>query len=152
MSEAKENRQFIHKIKSKRKSEIDKMFHRVHEQVFKDVDCLTCARCCKTTGPRLLMKDIIRIAKALNMKPNAFISAYVRSDEEHDYVFKTMPCPFLEKDNTCIIYDVRPKACRTYPHTDRINQKQLLRLHVLNADICPAVNKMFSRLKKNTKI
>lgn len=27
------------------------------------------------------------------------------------------PCPKLKGDNTCRIYEKRPKACRAYPHT-----------------------------------
>lgn len=44
---------------------------------------------------------------------------YLRVDEDNDKVFKSMPCPFLGEDNLCSIYDIRPKACREFPHTDR---------------------------------
>jgi len=60
-------------------------------------------------------------------------------DEEEDYVLKSSPCSFLEKDNSCSIYDVRPLACREYPHTDRKNMFQVLEITAENSLICPAV-------------
>lgn len=71
---------------------------------------------------------------------------YVRVDEDGDQVFQSMPCPFLGSDNHCSIYEHRPKACRDYPHTDRVKQHQLLELHTINAKICPAVEKVFLEL------
>jgi Fe-S-cluster containining protein len=56
------------------------------------------------------------------------VETYLLLDEEHDYVFRQQPCPFLGVDNYCSIYEVRPKACREYPHTDRDKFHQLLNL------------------------
>ncbi len=53
------------------------------------------------------------------MKLSAFEDLFLEVDEDGDKVFKAMPCPFLGDDNLCSIYDVRPKACREFPHTDR---------------------------------
>ena len=53
------------------------------------------------------------------MKLPAFEAEFLQVDEDGDKVFKSMPCPFLGGDNLCSIYDVRPKACREFPHTDR---------------------------------
>ena len=55
---------------------------------------------------------------------------------------------FLGKDNYCSIYDVRPKACREFPHTDRIKQSQLLKLTEKNIEVCPAVFEIVEKLKK----
>jgi hypothetical protein len=70
-------------------------------------------------------------------------------DEEYDYVFRQQPCPFLGADNYCSIYDVRPKACREYPHTDRDKFHQLLNLSVKNTVICPAVLEVFEGLEES---
>ena len=83
------------------------------------------------------------------MKDVEFVDRYVRVDEDGDQVFKSMPCPFLGADNYCSIYDVRPKACREYPHTDRVNQYQLLKLHEKNAGICPAVERILNRITEH---
>ena len=108
-------------LRNLKKKNIDTLFQKHHYKVFEEIDCLVCANCCITTGPLVLERDIDRISKYLRIKPTVFIKEYLRRDEDNDWVFKTMPCPFLDSDNYCHIYDVRPKACREYPHTDRKN-------------------------------
>ena len=76
---------------------------------------------------------------------------FLRVDEDQDYVLKKLPCSFLMQDNRCSIYDVRPKACREFPHTDRIKQKQLLNLTQKNTEVCPAVFNIIENLKKELK-
>ena len=53
----------------------------LHEQEFQNTDCLECANCCKTTGPLFTDKDIVRIAKYLRMKPQAFTDQYLNIDK-----------------------------------------------------------------------
>ena len=72
----------------------------------------------------------------------------MRIDEDRDYVLKTVPCDFLSEDNSCSIYKVRPKACREYPHTNRIKQHQILKLTEKNIEVCPAVYDIVEKLKK----
>jgi Fe-S-cluster containining protein len=72
----------------------------------------------------------------------------VTLDEDGDYVFKSMPCPFLLPDNYCSIYDARPKACREYPHTDRKNFEQIYKLTVKNTATCPIAFEVLSDLIK----
>ena len=73
---------------------------------------------------------------------------FLHIDEDNDYVLKSVPCTFLDADNQCSIYHVRPKACREYPHTNRIKQHQLLKLTEKNVSICPAVFQITEQLKK----
>ena len=73
--------------------------YELHEAEFEKTDCLTCANCCKTTGPLFTDKDIQRIAKFLRMKVVDFTKQYLRIDEDNDYVLKTLPCSFLFSDN-----------------------------------------------------
>jgi len=122
------------------------MMHDAHAEAFSCIDCLECANCCTTTGPLLTDKDISRLAKHLRMKDAAFVDEYVRVDEDGDQVFKSMPCPFLGADNYCSVYEHRPKACREYPHTDRVKQHQLLKLHLKNTEICPAVEQVLAKV------
>lgn len=127
------------KMKQAKPNDLDQKFHKGHEAEFKKMDCLSCANCCKTTSPIFRDADIRRISKHLRIKEGKFISDYLRMDEEQDYVLKSSPCSFLEKDNSCSIYDVRPLACREYPHTDRKNMFQVLEITAENSLICPAV-------------
>ncbi|MDH3323901.1 MAG: YkgJ family cysteine cluster protein, partial [Flavobacteriaceae bacterium] len=116
---------------------------------FEEIDCLECANCCKTTSPIFTEKDIQRIAKHLKVKEHKFIDQYLERDKDDFMVLKSAPCAFLDTDNTCFIYDVRPKACRDYPHTNRKKFIQLTDLTLNNLEICPAVFKIVEALKKN---
>ncbi|MCH8546582.1 MAG: YkgJ family cysteine cluster protein [Cryomorphaceae bacterium] len=125
---------------------LDAAFAEADEEVFAEFDCLTCANCCKTTGPLFTDGDIDRIARHLNMRPGSFTETYLRIDEDGDYVLKSVPCTFLENDNRCSIYDVRPKACREYPHTQQKRQHSILHLTEKNIAICPAAEKIVQKV------
>ena len=92
--------------------------------------------------------DIERISKHFRQKPQQFIDQYLRIDEDNDYVLKSVPCTFLESDNKCFIYDVRPKACREFPHTDRKKFQQISDLTMKNVAICPAAYNIVEEMKK----
>lgn len=143
----KENAAFIKRLKKVQKRELDKQFHKEHEAAFDRIDCLDCANCCKTTSPIFTEQDIKRLSKLFKLKQNAFIDEYLRLDEDGDYVLKSSPCPFLQSDNTCFVYDVRPQACREYPHTNRKNMYQILNLTRKNMEICPAVAEIVGNLR-----
>ncbi len=146
--ESKSIKKVIAQLRKMRKGDVDKKIHQLHQEAFAKIDCLECANCCKTTGPLFTQKDIYSIAGHLNLTPNAFIDKYLRIDEDSDYALQTVPCPFLGTDNYCSIYEFRPKACRDYPHTDRVNQLGILKLTEKNVSICPAVADIFSHLTK----
>lgn len=143
-----ENRIFLKKVQKKNSREVDDAFHRLHDEVFEEIDCLTCANCCKTTSPIFYETDIERVAKSLRMKPGDFVEKYLRIDEDKDYVLKSSPCPFLDGQNYCGVYKDRPKACREYPHTNRKKIVQIMELTYKNTLVCPAVLQIVERLKK----
>ena len=146
--EIKPIKKVIARLRKMRKGSVDKKIHHLHEEAFTKVDCLECANCCKTTGPLFTQKDIDLIASRLNLSPNTFIKKYLRIDEDNDYVLQSVPCPFLGEYNYCTIYEFRPKACREYPHTNRVNQIGILKLTEKNISICPAVADIFLHLAK----
>jgi len=143
----KENKVFFKKLKKVKPKILDAQIHTLHNEVFTCTDCLKCANCCTTTGPLFTYKDINRIAKHLKLKPSAFTDKYLKIDEDKDFVLKQVPCIFLSKENHCSIYNVRPKACREFPHTDRIKQHQILKLTEKNVSVCPAVYEIVEKLK-----
>ena len=135
-----------YKKNKKRLGKMDTIVQQLHNEVSEKIDCLTCANCCRSLGPAIYDKDIERMAKALRIKPSEVVSSYLRIDEDGDYVFKSMPCPFLMNDNYCSIYESRPKACREYPHTDRKNFEQIYKLTVKNASTCPIAYEVLYKL------
>jgi Fe-S-cluster containining protein len=148
---AKEHKKFLENLKRKPPKNLDYLAEETHEEIFQEIDCLSCANCCKTTGPLFTEKDIERISKHLRMKPKDFERKFLQIDEDEDKVLQNLPCWFLGEDNKCSIYEVRPKACREYPHTDRKKVYQINKLMLKNTLICPAafvwVEKMQERVK-----
>jgi Fe-S-cluster containining protein len=142
-----ENKKFLQSLKRRNPREVDDQFHRLHEEVFEETNCLECANCCKTTSPIFYQNDIERLAKGMRMKPGDFIGKYLRIDEDRDYVLQSSPCPFLDAENYCMVYEDRPKACREYPHTDRKKMVQITELTYKNTMVCPAVLEIVERLK-----
>ena len=144
----KENKVFFSKLKKKPPKQLDYIMQDLHEEEFSRTNCLECANCCKTTGPLFTDKDIERIAKYLKLKPQQFVEQYLRIDEDKDHVLKSVPCTFLDADNYCMIYDVRPKACREFPHTDRKKFHQISHLTLKNVAICPAAFNIVEAMKR----
>ena len=154
LSEAKKNRKIFRKklnqLKKQGPKALNLQFNDLHDKEFETMDCLSCANCCKTTSPIFRNADINRIAKHLREKAGNFTEKYLKLDEDNDYVLQKSPCSFLNKDNTCQIYDVRPLACREYPHTDRKNVTQIMDLTIRNTTVCPAVARIVENIIKDS--
>ena len=148
LQKQKEHRKFLATLKKKAPKNLDKIVQEVHTEVFREIDCTKCANCCKFLGPLFTESDISRIAKHFRMRLPVFEDMYLRVDEDNDKVFKSMPCPFLGEDNLCSIYDIRPKACREFPHTDRKKIYQINHLTIQNTLICPAVYLFVEKLQE----
>jgi uncharacterized protein len=121
------------------KKEVLRAIPELHEKAFEQIDCLKCARCCKGYSPRFKGPDIKRISKILGMKETAFIEKYLVYDEEGDYVAVTSPCPFLEENNQCGIYEDRPSDCKRFPYTDEDVILKRPQLTMKNSSFCPIV-------------
>ncbi len=144
----KENKILVRRLSAIDSRKLDARVHAIHEAVFDQINCLDCANCCRTLGPRITDTDVQRIAASLRIKPSGFVEQYLVVDEDGDYIFKSMPCPFLGSDNYCAVYNVRPKACREYPHTNQRRVYQVMELTLKNTAICPAVFEILERLRK----
>lgn len=139
-SDKRSIKKIIRNLRNRSSKLVDQEFYNAHHHVFdKIIRCLDCANCCHSLGPRLTDKDIDRLSRHLKLKPSQFTSTYLKTDEDADFVFKSMPCPFLNNDNYCRVYEQRPRACREYPHTDRNKMHKMLHATEKNAHVCPAV-------------
>ncbi|MBA6155332.1 YkgJ family cysteine cluster protein [Tenacibaculum sp. S7007] len=149
----KENKKYFSMLKRRTPKNLDVVVQQIHDEEFKRTDCLDCGNCCKTTSPIFTDKDTERIAKYLKMKVRDFTEQYLERDSDDFMVLKTAPCSFLdESDNSCFIYDVRPKACAEYPHTNRRKFIQIADLTIKNTEICPATYRIVEELKKRLPV
>ena len=145
----KENEKYFARLKKRTPKRLDYLMQELHDEEFEKTDCLECGNCCKTTSPIFTDKDVERIAKSLKMKVAAFQEQYLVRDEDDFMVLKTAPCSFFdESDNTCFIYNVRPKACAEYPHTNRKKFIGITDLTIANTAVCPATYNIVENLKK----
>lgn len=133
-------------LKRAEKNKVLRKLPTLHEEAFKKIDCLSCANCCKNYSPRFKTPDVKRIAKRLSMKESVFIETYLRVDEDGDFVVKTQPCPFLDADNTCSIYDSRPSDCARFPYTDEDVIVKRQALTIKNTSFCPITYYVLERL------
>jgi len=138
-------------MRKRRSSADDQTLSALHDEVFSQTNCLQCANCCKSYPPLLKAPDIRRIAKHTGLSEAEFMSRYLVLDEDDDWVMHSTPCPFLQADNLCAIYAVRPAACREYPHTNRKKLYQIKDITMQNAEICPAVAPILERMAQNLK-
>ncbi len=129
------------------KNKILKQLPDLHDAAFEQIDCLTCARCCKNYSPRFKTPDIKRISKLLKMRESVFIDTYLTLDNEGDYVSKSQPCPFLGSDNYCSIYDHRPSDCQRFPYTNEDVLFKRPAITLKNATFCPAVYFVLEKLR-----
>src|SRR5690242_16599153 len=89
-------------------SQLDAKVFRITERVWAQIDCTTCANCCKHVRPTLSEEDIQRLTALLGVTRDAFIEAYLEPNEdENQWHMRTVPCPFL-KDDKCTVYEDRP--------------------------------------------
>lgn len=147
-----ENKRYFAKLRKKPPKQLDYVMDELHEAEFARTDCLSCANCCKTTGPLFTNADIERITKHFRMKPSQFIDTYLKVDEENDFVLQQVPCGFLDAENHCLIYDIRPKACREFPHANRRKFHQIAELTMKNVGICPAAFNIVEAMKQRIKL
>lgn len=142
------NQKFLKGLRAGQSRQLGEAAGGFHDEVFAVIDCLACANCCKSIPPILNETDVRRVAKALGMRPSDFHQQYVVLDEDGDMVMKGKPCPLLQADNTCSVYESRPRACREYPHTDRAQFAENLKLHATNSQYCPAVFHILNKLRQ----
>ena len=133
------NFNFIHRLKMKSDRVVDRVAHRLHEEAFSIIDCTQCANCCKESSPLFRKSDVRRIAEHLGVTPDDFKAMYLKADEDGDLVPKTLPCPFLGTDNRCTVYEVRPRDCAEYPHTQKKGFTYRTHGIASNSLTCPAV-------------
>ncbi len=146
-------RAFLSKIKKDPPVNLDKLSKTLEKEVWKEIDCLSCANCCKTMTPTFTKIDIKRIAKHFELTPIAFSKKWLRKDRVGDMLNKTEPCQFLNlKDNKCSIYEIRPADCASFPHLSRKKMVDYVHVHKQNVELCPATYKLVEKMQEAMEV
>jgi len=140
-------RSFLNKTEKTPPPAIDKITPVVAQEVWQEVDCLSCANCCKKMTPTFTPADLKRISKHFGQTPEEFRKQWLRKDRNKDLINKTEPCQFLNlEDNKCSIYAVRPADCAGFPHLSKRKWTDYAYIHKQNIDYCPATYKMVEKM------
>jgi len=127
--------------------QLDALVRETTDQVWKEIDCTTCANCCKTLRIVVDNNDIRRLAARLGMSFQQFSRKYVRAEADKTKFLASTPCQFLAADNRCTVYDDRPQACRDFPYLHDPGFRSRTLMMIENCATCPIVFNVWQRLK-----
>lgn len=143
-----ENKAFRAWLKTQDPQLIADTVDRLGRAVAQQIDCTSCANCCRALTITPSGKDIKRLSDGIGMEPFSFKQKYLKKDHEGDLVFKQRPCPFL-KESKCSVYHHRPETCRSYPHLEKVHMAARGWYIVDNTIVCPIVFNTYEALKEH---
>ena len=140
-------RSFLTKTEKNPPPGIDKLTKIIEPEVWEEIDCLSCANCCKKMTPTFTKQDLKRISAHFQQTPEAFKKPGLEVDKNKDLVNVNQPCQFLNlADNKCSIYEIRPVDCAGFPHLSKRKWEEYAHVHKQNIDYCPATYKMVEKM------
>ncbi|MCZ2150587.1 MAG: YkgJ family cysteine cluster protein [Bryobacterales bacterium] len=141
-SKAEENRDFRRRLAAHHYPE--EPFHILAAEIQSEMDCTQCANCCRQMVVSASDAAVEAIADHLNIPPEEVIRLYTMPDPKApgNRLLRQADdaCIFLD-GNLCMIYEVRPKACRDFPHVAAHPRTLGSRFSSLcrNAWLCPII-------------
>lgn len=143
-----ENVEFRTFLKGLDYEEVDEIVRRLNEEIIPQIDCRECGNCCHSLRPGLNDQEIEHLAQLEQIPKDDYIRKYMEEDEFDDELYlKDMPCKYL-KGKICTIYDDRPEACRSYPHTHKERFISRTLFMISHYEICPIIYNVMEHLKK----
>jgi hypothetical protein len=141
-----ENYRFRGFLKSRDSDKVDKIVHRLHDELTRQIDCTLCGNCCCRLKPELYKEEIEVLARLENMTPESYQENFCEEAEINEIYLKTTPCRYLE-DKKCRIYENRPEECKTFPNTGKEGFVFRLYSMIEFYEVCPIVFNLMERLK-----
>src|SRR5436309_5509118 len=81
-----ENERFRRHMKSRDHS--DRILRRLAEGIEEQIDCTTCANCCKVATAKVSERDVEHLARYLRIKPAQFLKEYTTESEEEGTILR----------------------------------------------------------------
>jgi Fe-S-cluster containining protein len=145
-----ENSRFRAYLRNHRHS--DRRLRRFGEDIEAQIDCTTCANCCRVSEVEITDRDVDKLAKFLGMTREEFIRDSTQQSESGELILKRTEsgCVFLE-DNLCSVYEARPQNCANFPHLVRGTGSIASRMWRLveRAEYCPIVYNWMEKVKED---
>lgn len=141
---------FLNRLKKDPPRNLQSIALKAGGNVWNEIDCLSCANCCKTMTPTYTNTDIKKIASYLRITTDEMKSKWLKKERATgNWVNKTTPCQFLDLEtNMCNVYEVRPADCSGFPHLTRKRFVDYLHVHRQNLDECPATFKLVEKMNE----
>lgn len=147
-------RRFLTRLEKKETPGLQQMTKQLEKETWQEVDCLSCANCCKTMTPTFTATDIKRISAHFGQTEEEFKTKWLRREKsgDRDWLNKTEPCQFLNlKDNKCSIYAIRPADCAGFPHLPK-KLKDYAHVHKQNVEYCPATFRLVEKMMEKISL
>jgi Fe-S-cluster containining protein len=97
----------------------NELFQILATEVQRHFPCTACANCCRESVVPVGEAEIEAIARHLGTAPDVVAGLYTARDPDAPasriLASSGGACVFLDR-NVCLIYQVRPKTCRDFPH------------------------------------
>lgn len=141
-------KRFLTRLEKKPIRGIQQLIAKKEKEVWSEIDCLSCANCCKTMTPTYTPADLKRISRHFNMTVPEFKKKWLKQERggDRDWVNRSTPCQFLDtKNNKCSIYAIRPLDCSGFPHLPK-KFVEFAHIHKQNLDSCPATFLLVEKL------
>jgi uncharacterized protein len=143
-------RRFLTKLEKEPPRLVNKLTVTLEKETWREVDCLTCANCCKTMTPTFNPADLKRISAHFGQTVDEFKKQWLYKErkKDGDWLNKKQPCQFLNlEDNKCSIYAIRPADCAGFPHLTK-KFGEYAHVHKQNIEYCPATYKLVEKMKQ----
>ena len=133
----------------------DRILRRVAQGIEDQIDCTTCANCCRVATARVSERDVEHLARFLRIARADFLRDYTEQSQEEGTILRRSEetgCVFLD-GNTCTVYEARPETCEKFPHVVRGSGSIASRMwqFVDRACYCPIVYNTLEAFKQQLK-
>lgn len=146
-------RRFLTRMEKQPPRGLQAMAATLEKETWQEIDCLSCANCCKKMTPTFNPADIKRISAHFGQTPDEFKKKWLYKERgTGDWLNKKQPCQFLNlKDNKCSIYEIRPADCAGFPHLPK-KLKDYIHVHKQNIEFCPATHRLVEKMIEKANI
>ena len=91
----------------------------ISQEIENEIDCQSCANCCRVATVKLKERDVENLRHALHMRKGDFMRDCTDQNAEGLILKRNEKgCVFLD-GNLCTVYEDRPHACQDFPHLVR---------------------------------
>lgn len=126
---------------------LDSIVREITQRVSAQIDCGTCRNCCKGPTPTVSKEEILNMTEHLKIPQQEFEERYISFNDREAACMLKSPCPFFQK-NSCLVEDVKPQMCRTYPYLLKEDFRFRLLGVIDNYEVCPIVFNVYEELKR----